>query len=251
MSEQTPVALQENPKKKRVAILFFGLTRSLTSVYSSLKENLFDVLTNNNFEYDNFVHTYTLPNPYTNHITKTTIYDYDNESYKLLNPRDYILQNQKLVEQKLNISQYYSANIGDWAGYATDPTFCCYCIRNMVLALHSKKKLVELFSKYKDEYDYVIITRPDQRLDNKFNINAFLLLNDSNIIVPKGHAYTGINDRICISKPKNAIIYGLAFNRLLAYSKRNKIVSEAYWKWYINGCRINIIYGSLSATLIR
>ena len=38
-----------------MAILFFGLTRSLKDVYRSLKENIFDVLTNNNIEYDDLV----------------------------------------------------------------------------------------------------------------------------------------------------------------------------------------------------
>jgi hypothetical protein len=242
---------QQIPKKKRIAILFFGLTRSLPNVYASLKENLFDVLTNNNIDYDNFIHTYTLSNPYKNPITKSIINNYDNDAYKLLNPRDYILQNQDLVKQKLIINQYYTY-VSNWQGCAPTLELGCSFIRNMVLALYSKKKVVELFSKYKNEYDYVIITRPDQKLDNKFNINAFRLLNNNNIIIPKEHSYTGINDRICIASPQNAIIYGLAFDYLLAYSKKKAIVSEAYWKWYIsNVCKLNIIYGSLLATLIR
>ena len=34
-----------------------------------------------------------------------------------------------------------------------------YLIRNMVLALYSKKKITLLFDKYIDEYDYAIIIR--------------------------------------------------------------------------------------------
>jgi hypothetical protein len=241
---------QETPKKK-VAILFFGLTRSLKDIYSSLEENLFTVLKNNNFDYDNFVHTYSLPNPYTDPITKNTTYDYDNESYKILNPKHYIIEEQIAVAKKLNIGQYFT-HVSNWEGCAPTYRKGCYFIRNMVLALYSKKRLVDLFSQYKNDYDYVIITRPDQAFNNKFNVNSFLLLNDSNIIIPKEHSYTGINDRICIAKPNNAIIYGNAFGPLLAYSKKKAIVSEAYWKWYIiHVCKLKIIYGSILATLVR
>jgi hypothetical protein len=244
--------MEENfEKRKKVAILFFGLSRSVKDVYPSLKENLFDVLTENNIEYDNFVHTYSLPNPYQDPITKKIIYNYDNDAYKVLNPRDYIVEDQVLVAKQLQINQYFKY-VSDWEKCAPTYRDGCAFIRNMVLALYSKKRLVELFAKYKNEYDYVIITRPDQAFNTRLNPVAFKLLNDSNIIVPKEHSYTGINDRICIAKPNNAIVYGLAFNLLLEYSKRTAIVSEAYWKWYITKvCRFKIVYGSLRSTLVR
>jgi len=247
-------------EKKRVAILFFGLTRTLKDVYPCLKQNLFDVLIENNFEHDNFVHTYTLPNPFQDPITQKVTYDYDNESYTILNPRDFILEEQMSLAKQLQIGNYFTKDVG-WVGYAqtcanewncTKFAAGCALIRNMVLAVYSKKRVTELFSKYKDDYDYVIITRPDQAINNKFNVGAFSLLNDGNIIVPRDHSYVGINDRICIATPRNAIIYGLAFNLLLAYSKQTAVVSESFWKWYITKvCKLNIVYGSLLATLIR
>jgi hypothetical protein len=238
-------------EKKKVAVLFFGLTRSLRDVYPSLKQNLFNVLIENNFEYDNFVHTYTLPNPFQDPITQKITYDYDNESYKILNPRDCILEEQMSVAKNLQIGRYFT-HVSNWVGCASTYVMGCYFIRNMVLALYSKKRLVQLFARYKDEYDYVIITRPDQAFNNKLNVGAFSLLNNGNIIVPREHSYTGINDRICIARPRNAILYGLAFNFLLEYSKIKALVSEEYWKWYITEvCKLNITYGSLLATLIR
>jgi hypothetical protein len=247
-------------EKKKVAILFFGLTRTLKDVYPSLKQNLFNVLIENNFEYDNFVHTYTLPNPFQDPITQKITYNYDNESYKILNPRDCILEEQMSVAKNLQIGRHFTKDVG-WGGYAqicanqwncTEFAAGCALIRNMVLAVYSKKRVTELFSKYKDDYDYVIITRPDQAINNKFNVGAFSLLNDGNIIVPREHSYKGINDRICIARPRNAILYGFAFNFLLEYSKIKALCSEEYWKWYITEvCKLNIIYGSLLATLIR
>jgi len=235
---------------KKVAILFFGLTRTLRKTYDNIKENIFDELTNNGLEFDTFIHTYHLNNPYINPYTRETMYNYDNTSYQLLNPKEYIIQKQNLVEKKLRINEYFS-KLGDWVGCATTLPKKANFVRNMVLALHSKKKVVELFSKYKSEYDYVIITRPDQIYNTKLNINSFNLIKENNIIVPFEHSYEGINDRFYIANPKNAIIYGLAFNNLKIYSKIKSIVSEVYLKDYLNLNKLSIIFGSLKAELVR
>ena len=46
-----------NPKT-RVAICFFGLTRSLKHTIDSINTNIFQPLKNSNIEYDVFLHTY-------------------------------------------------------------------------------------------------------------------------------------------------------------------------------------------------
>ena len=237
-------------KKKRIAILFFGLTRSLKDVYSSLKTNIFDVLTDNNLEYDIFMHTYILPVPYINPYVNTKIENYDNESYKLLNPKFYILENQNKVEKKLQISKYF-ANLSDWAKHAKNFNERCFLVRNMVLAQYSKKSVTDLFAQYKNDYDYVMFTRPDQALHTKINPSVFNLLDNNNIIIPKEHSYFGINDRLCIAKPYIGIIYGNSFKYLLVYSENNTIISEVFLKRFLKINNIHIIYSPIKASLIR
>lgn len=236
--------------KKKVAILFFGLTRSLRTIHNNLKENLFDELSKNNYEYDTFVHTYILDNPYKNPWSGENIDNYDNTSYQILNPKEYLLENQNVVERHLQIPKYYS-KLGNWKGCANTPEMKGYLVRNMVLALHSKKRVVNLFSKYQSEYDYVIITRPDQLLHTKFNVESFNLLNNNNIIIPHEHSYHGKNDRFCIAKPINAIKYGLAFNHLYLYSTKKSIVSEIYMQDYLKALNLNIIFSPLKTELCR
>jgi hypothetical protein len=239
-----------NFNKKKIAILFFGLTRSLKNVYPSLKTNIFDVLDDNNIEYDIFMHTYVLPNPYINPYVNTKIENYDNESYKLLNPKYYILENQNKAEQKLHISKYFS-KLSDWAGCAKTIEQQCFFVRNMVLAQHSKKMVTKLFNEYKDNYDYVMFTRPDQELHNKINPVMFNFLDNNNIIIPKEHSYLGINDRLCIATPYIGIIYGNSFYFLLSYSEKKSIISEVFLKEYLQFNNIHIIYSPITATLIR
>lgn len=237
-------------EKRNVAVLFFGLTRSLKNIYDNLKKHIFDELTNNNFSYDTFIHTYKLDNPYINPWSGEKITDYDNKAYEVLNPKYYIIENQNEVEKRLNINSYCS-HLSNWKGCANTPQMKRYLVRNMVLALHSKKMVTKLFEKYKSNYDYVIITRPDQMLYTKININSFSLLNDKNIIIPYEHSYFGYNDRFCIAKPDIAIKYGTALNILQKYSTITSIVSEVYMKDYLNLLGLKIIFSPIKTQLIR
>ena len=237
-------------KKRKVAILFFGLTRSLRNIYDNLKKNIFDELTKNGYEYDIFIHTYHLENPYINPWSKEKIFDYDNTAYTILNPKNYIIENQNKVEKTLNINSYCS-NLGDWKGCATTPYMKRYLVRNMVLALHSKKMVTKLFEKHKNDYDYVMITRPDQMLDTIINPKSFSILNNNNIIIPHEHSYHGYNDRFCIATPSVAIKYGTAFDTLKMYSKKTSIISEVYMKHYLTSLRLKIIFSPLKTHLVR
>jgi hypothetical protein len=235
---------------KRVAIIFFGLTRSLKNIYNNLTENLFNELTNNGYNYDIFIHTYSLENPYINPWSGESISNYDNTAYKILNPKYYIIENQNAVEKKLNINSYCS-NLSNWKGCANTPEMRRYLVRNMVLASHSKKMVTKLFKEHKNEYDYVIITRPDQLLHTKINTNVFSFLNVRNIIIPYEHSYYGYNDRFCIAKPNVAIKYGSAFDVLKLYSQIGTIVSEVFMKDYLTSLGLKIIFSPLKSQLIR
>jgi hypothetical protein len=237
-------------EKRRVAIIFFGLTRSLRNVYENLKENIFNEVTNNGYEYDIFIHTYSLENPYINPWSGERVENYDNEAYKILNPKYYIIEKQSEIEKKININSYCS-KLGNWKGCANTPEMKKYLVRNMVLALHSKMMITKLFEQHKHEYDYVIITRPDQILHSKINTKIFSRLKNNNIIIPYEHSYYGYNDRFCIARPNVAIKYGSALNVLQIYSTLGSIVSEVFMKDYLIASRINVIFSPMKTHLVR
>ena len=238
-------------KKPKVAIIFFGITRTLKDVFYSIKQNLLDILEKDGFEYDIFIHTYILSNPYVNPWSGESTYNYDNNAYKILNAKYVLLENQDIVEKSLNIPAYFS-NLGDWAGCAKTMKMKQYLVRNMTLALYSKNQVTKMFSRYKDEYNFVIFTRPDQVIFNPINTSLIKsILKDNNIIMPYEHCYHGVNDRLCIAKPEVGIIYGTAFNGLLSYSKKKSIISEVYLKDYLNFKKINIIFNSIKTAIKR
>ena len=90
-------------KKKKVAIGFYGITRSLKYTIDSIKTNIFDVFTKNNMDYDVFLHTYFLNN-YSNKRAKETITtNIDNNEYKLLNPKYFNQDDQDEIKKKITI----------------------------------------------------------------------------------------------------------------------------------------------------
>jgi hypothetical protein len=229
-------------ENKKVAIIFFGLTRSLKKTINSIKENLFTPLDKGLINYDIFIHTYKINGAYHNIWSREHTDNYINEDVEgLLNPKFYIFDNQDDVINSINFDDYYS-KLGNWGGFSgLSQNTIKYLIRNMCLALYSKKKIVLLFENYKDEYNYAIIIRPELLLKNKIDINYFNELNDNNIIIPQKDSYIGCNDRFCIGKIDTILYYGKLFDDLMSYSKEKSIISELYLLDKLNEKKINII----------
>lgn len=234
---------------KKVAIIFFGLTRSLEKTIDSINQNLLIPLTENSIDYDIFIHTYKINGPYQNMWSNENIANYNNEDIeKLLNPKYFIFDNQETVINSINFEEYYT-NLGNWTGLTEEMTR--YLIKNMCLALYSKKQIISLFEKTKDEYDYAILIRPDMQIHNKININDLCELNNNNIIIPEKEWYSGCNDKICMGTP-NVILYcGKLFDELKSYSCKKNIVSEVFFFDKLHEKSITIIPKHIEYDLLR
>jgi hypothetical protein len=215
-------------KKKKGAIIFWGLTRGLKHTIKNLHSHLFDVLKENNIEYDIFIHTWYFKGNYENKWHNIKPMKLDFEEYKLLNAKYVIIDDQDKVQEEFNFKQYQSQ--GD-------------CFKNnfqsfnyYILSLISQKKIIKKFEEVKNEYDFVIFQRPDILYKEKFNIDYLNLIENNNIIVPtfggacKGYNYR-INDRWCLCNSINAIKYGTVLDHMLDYSKKNKVSAEVYLGW--------------------
>lgn len=204
----------------KVAILFFGLTRSLKYTIDSIKEKVFNVLTKHNIEYDTYLHTYSIKGKYVNKRARESIDSVDNEEYKILQA-DYVeIDDQDEVKTKLKLEQYRTHR---------DPWDSKYnCVDNFILAQFSKARCVQMVEKTNKQYDYVIYMRPDCKYLNNLDINYFKLVTDTSICIPNFHLY-GIhkfNDRFCILNMNNYKFYGNIFIQLLSISKCHPLHSE-------------------------
>jgi hypothetical protein len=220
----------------RVAIGFFGITRSLKYTIKSIDENILDIFNKNNIKYDIYIHTYHLTN-YKNVRTSEVINnaDINNEEYKLLNANYIEIDDQEEIKQKINLLLYRTHK---------DPWETNYnSVDNFILAQYSKLKLTKMIEKNQSNYNYILFMRPDCFYMNKLDIKYFDSINDKSIIIPNFHLYSRIpfNDRFCISNIKTYKIYGEVFNLLLDISKKKELHSESILGEIMNNNNLDII----------
>ena len=233
----------------KVAILFFGLTRSLPDTIESMKQYMFQPILDAGMEYDIFMHTYVIHGEYKNRWSEEDIKEYDNEQYKLLNPKYFLSDLQEDILNEIHLDDYLT-KLESWTGF--DGPLTCYLIRNMILALKSKKKITEVLEQHIEEYDYVIITRPDLKFTDPIPFTEIISqLTEYNIAIPSQEWWAGCNDKVCICKPNIGLYVGKLSDHLQEYSTHKSIVSERYFKDMLDALDIDIIPSELHFDTIR
>ena len=221
----------------KIAIGFFGITRSLKYTIKSINDNIIDILKQHDIKYDIFMHTYNITENYINIRTgeNVNVCDIDNEEYKLLNA-DYIqIDNQEIIKEQLNLLSYRTH---------PDPWETQYnSVNNFILAQYSKLKLTALIESTSINYDYILFMRPDCLYLDKLPIDLFHLANDTSIIIPNFHLYGKIpfNDRFCITNMNTYKLYGRVFNLLLDVSKKQPLHSETILGEILTNYGLNIV----------
>ena len=209
----------------KIALSFFGITRSLRYTIDSIKDNILEELNKNDIQYDIFLHTYFL-NTYTNNRVNNindfseTIEDMDNNEYKLLEPNYLQIDNQDEIKKEINMEQYRTHK---------DPWDSSYnSVDNFILGQYSKLQIVKMIEKSENTYDYIIYLRPDVLYVSKFDKNYFKKVKDNIICIPDTFTFGKykFNDRFAITNMKTYKIYGNGFNNLLEISKNQPLHSE-------------------------
>jgi len=206
-------------------------------------------LSENSIDYDIFIHTYKIHGPYNNQWSKECTQIYINEDVQnILNPDFFIHDDQNNIVNNINFNEYYT-KLGNWTGMNQELTK--YLIRNMCLALYSKKMITNLFENHIKNYDYAIIIRPDLVIKTKIDVNWFSELTNNNIIIPACDSYSGCNDRLCIGKVNTILYYGTLFDQLKEYSTKQSIISEKYLLDMLKRKNMNIIHKDIRYDTLR
>ena len=222
-----------------IAIVYWGLNRSLKYTLPSIQKNIFTPLQNANISYDSYMHTYKVKN-YENFRTGEKG-DLDFEQYKLLQPNYFKYDDQDEIIQKLDLSSYYGKRDFWNNNFQTTDFF--------ILALYSKylatKMVKKNIIKKKKIYHAILFIRTDVQFLNPLNTSWIVkVAKESNIgMVPDFHHWKGLNDRMFLSGIKIGLKYGLAFKQLKKYILEFKkyLHSEKYNKWYLEKCKSNIV----------
>lgn len=208
----------------KIAIGFFGITRSLKYTIDSIEENIFNVFKENNIEYDIFMHTYSLKSYQNSRANEKKTKEIDNEEYKLLSPKYLTIDDQDEIREKLNLTSYRKHRDPWGTNYQSVDFF--------ILGSYSRYILTNMIDTLTDlmNYDYILFVRPDCLYRNKFDIKYFDLINDKRIVIPDfgltGTKVGNINDRFAITNKVTYKIYGQIFLQLLDISQKMPLHSE-------------------------
>jgi hypothetical protein len=230
----------------KVAVGFFGITRSLKYTIESINKRIFDILKKNDITYDVFVHTYHVTD-YKNIRTGEVIRDedIDNEEYKLLNADFTEIDNQNQIKARLSLPTYRTHEDPWNSGYNS--------VDNFILAMFSKMRITNMIENAQCEYDYILFVRPDCLYLNDFDVGFFKLANDNSVVIPNFCLFGPFkfNDRFCIANKKTYKIYGRIFDNLLEISKKEPLHSETIIGRTMKNNRINTIRVPFNFSRVR
>ena len=167
----------------KIAICYWGMTRSTKFVYESHITNLYEVLKNNNIEYNTFMHTWETKN--NANIIWENICDIniDYEEYKFLNPDFYKIEKQWKFLETLDFNNYFNKELYDKYGGDTPHEWRPRLIMNHLCALESQKRVYNMVKETNINYDFIIYIRPDVKILNLFDLNYLKMQFD--IIIPE------------------------------------------------------------------
>ena len=212
----------------KVAVGFFGITRSLKFTLNSILKNVIRPLEELGYDYKIFLHTYELNN-YKNIRTKENYTNIDNEEYKLLNPDYFEIEKQDLVLESINPEKYRTHK---------DPWKTNYnSVNNFLLGQYSKMKLTNMIEKNQINFDYIMFLRPDVEYLHPLELSFFNNVINKNISIPKFGTYKPskphFNDRFAITNQETYKIYGKVFDELFEISKKEPLHSETVLTKYL------------------
>ena len=228
--------------KKKFAVCFFGLTRSLKYTLPDIEKNIFQVLKDNNINYDIYLHTYNLKELNLKRSGENN--NLDTDEWKLLKPNYYQIDNQEDFDKSYDYE--FIKKYGDYWKTDFQNTF------NLIRQFNSLNQLKKLIKK---KYDYYLILRPDLLYIDKLDINLInKYLDNKNIIITPGwEKWRGLNDRFCFCSEDVMKIYTSRLDNVRKYLRDTKksLHSETYLKYIIEKNNIKNINTNMRAKRIR
>jgi hypothetical protein len=204
----------------KIALCFWGLTRSLKYTIHSIHENIFRPLADAQIEYTTFMHTYTMSTKYHNPRAGEINQILDFNEHGLLKPDVLQIDDQDEIKKQIQLEKYHSL---------PDPWDSNYiCLDNFVCAMYSKKQLGIMVKNSGRKFDFIVYLRPDVRYLNKFDVRYFQHAHQNTICTPNFHLFPQLNDRFAIVQSCNLKLYSEMFDEMYEYSRAFPLHSERF-----------------------
>jgi hypothetical protein len=233
----------------RVAVCYWGMVRTLEQCYPSHKKYVYDVLEDNKIEYDIFMHTWTTEGKqwvwFWNVDTPNNF-----SACELLQPKHLAVENQDEYvasldyENTKDIYQNFSAADRVWK----EPRL----VLNLLCALESQRRVLDMVLQSTEHYDLVIFIRPDVRIVDPLPIQEMLSLKENDIIIPNFAHHRGLNDRFAIMPLTMAPHYAYRKDDLPELRQKvDFITSERLLKYICEKYSFHIILAEFRFDFVR
>lgn len=210
----------------KIAICYWGLTRSTKHVYQTHETHVFDVLKNAGIEFDVFLHTWrTDQNRVWDWVLDTPL---DPDEFRCLCPAAYQIDDQNEFLYNIQFSDYFY----EWD---RENEWSPELLRNHLCALESQKRVVNLCIGSNRKYTHVLFLRPDVRILNNLPITELFNGPTNQIVLPDNNHYEGYNDRFAVVAFENVLWYSHRINRAAEFRRNHgRIVSEKLVKHVVD-----------------
>ena len=217
-------------KPLSVALIFYGLTRSLSNTAPTIHANIYSILRAHNIDFDVHMHTVQFWGEYSNPRNGEIGVSLNNSEWKLLHP-DYISHTNHTVFLSLHrelINRVLSH--GDPHANGGLST------RNELEALHSMKIAASGATTTGKKYDGMLILRPDLNYVDPVDLALFIwAVKHDAIVTPEWQQWAGENDRFSFGSWRGMLEISTRFDRVLDFCKQTGSAwhAEKFLSWEI------------------
>jgi len=197
----------------KVCICFYGLVqRSLRYTIQSIETNIFKVLSNREYDYDIFFHTYDAEISHSPRAGEINIPININDC-KLLNSTDFIIESYESIDQHYNIEHFKTRYNDPWEDNYES-------VKNWIRELNSIYRVTELWQNNKDSYDFCLYIRPDLTYVTPLPITFIsdgLQNKKSTIFTLFWNKWGGLNDFLAVGDCDSMILWAKRLDILHEY----------------------------------
>ena len=225
-------------ENKKVAIVFYGLPRSLQWTITSIRQQVMAPLERNKFDFEIFLHSYIHEEGYSNKRSNENLTRLNNSEWKLLKPTQYKIEYLREIQKKYEVLFEKLKNYGDsWKDEYES-------LRRYIIASHSLKQATRLVidSIFDSNMKYagMLVIRPDLRYLDEIDINLLsLAMHKKAVVLPSWGWDTslgggGFNDRFSYGDISAMILLGNRLDGFLTYCEDTKgsFHSEPFYYWF-------------------
>lgn len=230
---------------KRVAICFFGITRSLRFTESSINKSVIHPL-RSRFSVDVYGHFYNINRVVNARSKENDIVD--QTEVNLIDFKELRLEapGSRTVMERFELSSSYGDFWND--DFAS--------LRNVTHQLYSLRTVFGLCGNC--DYDYYVFVRPDLLYHDDIMSMFDCILpqgrSSGSVVVPGWQSHGGVNDRFSLCSGRDAAkVYAERFDAIEDFlrSKKCSFHSERHLLFVLERSRVNIAFTSIRASRVR